>query len=254
LSGDYFLNWSKHEANRSSTFNTFRETNQFSDVTLACDDHEQLEAHKVILSAASPFLHNILQRNQHAHPFLYIRGSSKKNLSALLDFMYSGEASVQSEELENFMKLANDFKVKGLFEEITDISKIGQSQNEELTTRDVDETTDKELDNLESDNIEIEDRNISTNNDSQEPPIVQETDDDLVFEENKDPADVAILEKELSVLNYKVSKIVARLPDDRWRCTECNYTSEYKGHVKEHAEDHIEIDMENVRRFLVTQL
>ena len=102
--GDYFLNWSQHQANRTLAFNAFRDNQQFADVTLACDDDEQLEAHKVILSAASPFFQNILERNHHSHPLLYIRGSSKKNLSALLDFMYSGEARVPIDELERFMR------------------------------------------------------------------------------------------------------------------------------------------------------
>ena len=36
--GDYFLNWSKHQANRTLAFNAFRDNQQFADVTLACDD------------------------------------------------------------------------------------------------------------------------------------------------------------------------------------------------------------------------
>ena len=51
--GDYFLNWSQHQANRTLAFNALRENQQFADVTLARDDDEQLEAHKVILSANS---------------------------------------------------------------------------------------------------------------------------------------------------------------------------------------------------------
>ena len=86
--GDYFLNWSQHQANRTLAFNTFRENQQFADVTLACGDDEQLEAHKVILSADSPFFQNILERNHHSHPLFYIRESSTKNLSAMLDFTY----------------------------------------------------------------------------------------------------------------------------------------------------------------------
>ena len=53
--GDYFLNWSQHQANRTLAFNALRENQQFADVTLARDDDEQMEAHKVILSADSPF-------------------------------------------------------------------------------------------------------------------------------------------------------------------------------------------------------
>ena len=114
--GQYSLNWPEHENNRTSAFKTLKETQQFVDVTLVCDDDEQIEAHRVILSAASPFFQNILQRNPHSHPLLYIRGSGKENLSALLDFIYSGEVKVPMEELEAFMALAKDLKVNGLVE------------------------------------------------------------------------------------------------------------------------------------------
>jgi hypothetical protein len=42
-----------------------RETNEFANVTLACEHGQQIEAHKVILAASSPFFQNLLKRNRH---------------------------------------------------------------------------------------------------------------------------------------------------------------------------------------------
>ena len=47
-----------------------RDDKDFFDVTLAWDD-EQIHAHKVILSACSPFFRNILRRNLHQNPILF---------------------------------------------------------------------------------------------------------------------------------------------------------------------------------------
>ena len=44
---------------------------EFTDVTLACEDGQQVEAHKVILAASSPVFGDILRRNKHIHP-LYV--------------------------------------------------------------------------------------------------------------------------------------------------------------------------------------
>ena len=64
----------------SGAFRELREDKDFFDVTLACDD-EQLQAHKVILSACSPFFRTVLRRNRHEHPLLYLKGKkpSKKH-------------------------------------------------------------------------------------------------------------------------------------------------------------------------------
>ena len=44
----------------------------FFDVTIACDD-EQLQVHKVIISACSPFFRNILRRSPDQHPLLFLK-------------------------------------------------------------------------------------------------------------------------------------------------------------------------------------
>ena len=55
----------------------------FTDVTLACEDGQQIEAHRVILSASSPFFQSLLKRNEHSHPIIFMRGMNSKNLDAM---------------------------------------------------------------------------------------------------------------------------------------------------------------------------
>merc|ERR1711915_99733 len=97
----------------SSAFRELREDKDFFDVTLACDN-EQLLAHKVILSACSPFFRAVLKRNKHEHPLLYLKGVKYTDLLAVLNFMYQGEVNVAQEELNTFLSVAEDLKVKGL--------------------------------------------------------------------------------------------------------------------------------------------
>ena len=82
----------------------------FLNVTLACDD-DQIDAHKVIISAAKPVLHNILNSNLHSNPLLYIRGTTKKDAQALINFTYSGESRILQEDLEDFMATSLEVKV-----------------------------------------------------------------------------------------------------------------------------------------------
>ena len=71
----FCLRWNDFETNISSAFKEIREEKDFFDVTLACDD-DQIQAHKVILSACSPFFRTVLKRNRHEHPLLYLKVSS----------------------------------------------------------------------------------------------------------------------------------------------------------------------------------
>ena len=48
------LQWNDFRENVSSAFGDLREDKDFTDVTLACEDGQQVEAHKVILAASSP--------------------------------------------------------------------------------------------------------------------------------------------------------------------------------------------------------
>ena len=65
-----------------------RGDNNFSDVTLACEDGQQVEAHKVILAASSPFFQKLLGRNKHPHTLIYMRGVKFDDLLAIVDFLY----------------------------------------------------------------------------------------------------------------------------------------------------------------------
>jgi hypothetical protein len=109
----FCLRWNDFENNISCAFRELRDDKDFFDVTLACDD-EQIQAHKVIISACSPFFRNILRRNPHQHPLLYLKGVKYTDLQSVLNFMYHGEVNVAQEELNSFLAVAENLKVKGL--------------------------------------------------------------------------------------------------------------------------------------------
>jgi len=109
----FCLRWNDFESNISLAFRELREEKDFFDVTLACDD-SQVQAHKVILSACSPFFRNVLRRNPHQHPLLYLKGVKYKDILSVLNFMYMGEVNVAQDELNSFLAVAEDLRVKGL--------------------------------------------------------------------------------------------------------------------------------------------
>ena len=119
------LKWNDFQENVNTAFGSLREDNEFTDVTLACEDGQQIEAHKVILAASSPFFQSLLKRNRHSHPLIYMRGVKSEDMLAIVDFLYYGEANVFQENLDSFLAIAEEIKLKGL---------MGQNENSEKRT------------------------------------------------------------------------------------------------------------------------
>ena len=99
------LQWNDFQSNIKSVFGELRKDQDFADVTLACEDGQQILAHKVILASSSPFFMDILRRNKHPHPLVYMRGIKSNDLLAIVDFLYFGEANVFQEHLDAFLAL-----------------------------------------------------------------------------------------------------------------------------------------------------
>ena len=54
----------------------------------------KIEAHKIIISASSPFFKDVLKNNKHSHPLIYMKGMKANALVSVLDFVYYGEVNI----------------------------------------------------------------------------------------------------------------------------------------------------------------
>ena len=111
------LVWSEFQKSTSSFLSCLRESNDFTDVTLLCEDSDLLQAHRVVLSAGSSFFENVFKAaGASPHPFLYLRGVSRVEMEAVVNFLYRGETSVPRQQLDSFLALARDLGVRGFAE------------------------------------------------------------------------------------------------------------------------------------------
>ena len=108
------LQWNDFKQNISASLGDLRSDKDFTDVTLVCEDGQQVEAHKVILVASSPFFKELLRKNKPSHTLVYMRGLKGPDLVSIVDFLYFGEANVMQENFESFLELADELKLKGL--------------------------------------------------------------------------------------------------------------------------------------------
>ena len=108
------LKWNDFQENINCAFKNLRTEKNFTDVTLVCEDGQQLEVHKVILAASSPFFQKLLEKNKHPHPLVFMRALKFEDLLALVDFLNVGEANLFQENLDSFLTLAEELQLKGL--------------------------------------------------------------------------------------------------------------------------------------------
>ena len=117
MSSQLEVKFDDFKENASAAFESLREDKDFTDVTLVCEDGQQVESHKVVLTTSSPFFQALLKRNQHPHPLIFMRNVSFENLGAIIDYLYLGEASLLEENLESFLQIAEELALKGLARE-----------------------------------------------------------------------------------------------------------------------------------------
>ena len=132
----FLLKWNNHQSNLVTVFDQLYEQEAFTDVTLACDG-KSFAAHKVILSACSPYFQSLFLANPNTHPIVFMRDVRGPDLEALLSFMYRGEINVHQQDLASFLKTAESLQIKGLSdssERQRDTSKILEAMEKKFNT------------------------------------------------------------------------------------------------------------------------
>jgi Cys2His2 zinc finger developmental/cell cycle regulator len=125
MTQQYCLRWNNHQHNLLSVFEDLLHHEAFVDVTLACDGL-QLKAHKMVLSACSPYFQSMLYGTPDRHPIIFLRDVRYHEMKALLEFMYRGEVSVDQDNLSSLLKVAEGLKIKGL----ADVNEQKQQQQQ----------------------------------------------------------------------------------------------------------------------------
>ena len=268
MSGQYEVSWPEYTSNRTACLSDLLTRNVFVDVTLVFDDNDQVKAHKVILASASSFFQNLLEKNPHPNPMLYIRGMTKKLFVSLLDFIYLGEVSLPESDFDTFINMARDLKIKGLLNESQEKDSKKKTAGKRIKPNMMKkpQTTLAEITNtirskLESDIlVPLEDPDDPPYEEFGSQVDVAKTFEDEKIEQlkvtenkvKKEPARVFTTKSEDNPVTMvsgdspasaeiyaKVNALLITTPEGFWVCNECRYGSKSKENVMEHAEMHI---------------
>lgn len=112
----FSLCWNNFNNNLTDGFSRALSAGDFVDVTLAAEGN-LLKAHKLVLSAASPYFRNILSQVPTNQPaFIFLKDVTHSTLKDLVQFMYCGEVTVKQDQLPSFISIAEALQISGLTE------------------------------------------------------------------------------------------------------------------------------------------
>lgn len=109
----YSLRWNNHQAHVLSAFESMLQSEALLDCSLVCEDGG-LKAHRVVLSACSPYFRKIFVENPCKHPVIVLKDIRSWEMQCIVDFMYRGETSVPEGQLTGLVRAAESLKVRGL--------------------------------------------------------------------------------------------------------------------------------------------
>ncbi|XP_020709988.1 longitudinals lacking protein, isoforms J/P/Q/S/Z isoform X31 [Athalia rosae] len=125
----FCLRWNNHQSTLIQNFDTLLESGTLVDCTLAAEG-KYLKAHKVVLSACSPYFEGLLSEHYDKHPVFILKDVKFKELKAMMDYMYRGEVNISQDQLAALLKAAESLQIKGLSE-----SKSGSNCNSKTDQR-----------------------------------------------------------------------------------------------------------------------
>lgn len=126
---NYSLRWNNHQNHILQSFDQLLQQNSLVDVTLVCSDRS-LRAHKVVLSACSPFFEKVFNDTPCKHPVIVLKDFRGWLVQAIVDFMYRGEISVPQEQLNQLIQAGESLQIRGLIGAVPQ-SALSQSQTTE---------------------------------------------------------------------------------------------------------------------------
>ena len=219
MSEKFCLKWNDFRSNVSNSFGLLRNEDYLHDVTIVTDDHEQVAAHKLVLSACSDYFKNIFKRNKHQNPLLCLEGVSSKDIRNVMDYIYDGEVQIFQEDLDRFLNVAQRLKLEGL-----------------LTDPDADPGEDENIQGNET--MKVKDNDIRedvTRYETIVKPNPSEIHENIIATVRTD-----INPENISEVDEQVEQNIVRNLDGKYSCKICGKSMNHKTNMKKHIETHLE--------------
>ncbi|XP_075974367.1 uncharacterized protein LOC142975429 [Anticarsia gemmatalis] len=129
----FSLLWNAHKKNICSGLSSLQQNGEFVDMTLAADGH-LVKVHQVIIALASPFIKELISTAKCPHPVIFLNKVSYTTLCSILEYVYTGEVLVSTDNLNEFLEAGKELHIKGLedmkIHETVSYNELSQNEND----------------------------------------------------------------------------------------------------------------------------
>jgi len=250
-----------------------QEEKDMIDVTVACDGAE-VKAHRLVISASSPFFRKIIKTSNHPSPYIYLSGLHPDDLESIMSFVYTGETKVEANNIQRFMNSASELQISGLCEDVeTDLAEgesptVDTARTKKTVKGGADQTdaspnVTKMCENVQRSPTQVQKSPKKdlrgTLEEAGDVQVKKEVEDEMETETTNNNANRSLanskekkkkdsrvpmsdnneeaLEKELS---KRMENVIDASGQKLTRCTVCGKTFKQKSKAKFHIETHIE--------------
>ena len=154
----YNFKWKHFNVNQDCSLKELFINNKDADVTLVSDDKVAFHAHKLVLSACSSVLKDLLLNNPNPQPMIFMRGVKRFELESLLQFIYLGNTKLYQSRIEKFFENGRDLEIKQLSQPLINNYETFVSDGEPNSRKD---------DHLERNDIDEERNDLSVEESNQ---------------------------------------------------------------------------------------
>ena len=223
--GKYDLSWENFSGHLKSMLDEIYRTNHMTDVTLVCDDGQEIKAHSIVLSACSSVLRDTVRCLPKTGAKVHLKTIKYQEMKHIIEFMYLGRTTVDEDTFQHFINASKLLK----------ISNLGSSAEDLVTEQHV---TDKNSPTLAIE--QLEHKNDSVN-------ISKENCLDSF--DSKKTSDKEYLQKlfcnhcDYYTLNENTLESHIRRKHTEYVCKICNEPHKKKIHLKVHMKErHVEYE------------
>jgi len=223
MSEKFSLKWNDFHSNVSKSFGLFRNEDYLHDVTLVSDDHKQVSAHKLVLSACSEYFKSIFKNssNIQARHLICLDGISSNDLNNIMDYIYNGEVQIFQENLDRFLSVAQRLKLEGL------MGNEDTQQHEESFAELISEKQEDAFDTIKEEEISSVQRKKMKKNDATRDVA------------RMDKVVVPLSTEEVSEVENMVNQHIEKC-NEGFKCKLCGKTAVLSRNLKNHIETHLE--------------
>ena len=110
----YNLQWQDYTDHLREMLHSMLKSTEFTDVTLVCNDDQEIQAHKVVLTASSPVFKRMLRNKNHPNPIIYLKDVNFQDMDSILQFIYLGQTTFNQNRINEFLQVAKSLEIKEL--------------------------------------------------------------------------------------------------------------------------------------------